>query len=202
MAGLRADRLLLASIQTLGAAATTISQMRWSGIRHQGNSHLTRCAERIGYLMGWLEGLIDREGEGFFGRVVSVQDIFLTCHLRFIANRPLDLDARLDAHPKIGALVDMLEDRASFRNNPVRWWEPGIIGYEADGTSVRATNSGWCSPQIRPERRMYMGQKIPGLSGPLLLLSETRQGFARKRDRWRAVLGIDENSYVIEIARC
>lgn len=133
------DRLLLASIQTLGTAATTISQMRWSGVRHHGNSHLTRCAERIGYLMGWLEEQINREGEGFFGKVVSVQDIFLTCHLRFIANRPLDLDIRLDAHPKIGALVDMMENRTSFRNNPVLWWEPGITGYEADGTPVRAT---------------------------------------------------------------
>lgn len=134
-----ADRLLLASIQTLGSAATTISQMRWSGIRHHSNSHLTRCAERIGYLMGWLEERINREGEGFFGGVVSVQDIFLACHLRFIANRPLDLDTGLDVHPKIEALVDMMENRASFRNNPVRWWEPGIIGYEADGTPVRVT---------------------------------------------------------------
>lgn len=134
-----ADRLLFASIQTLGIAATTISQMQWSGVRHHDNSHLTRCAERIGHLMGWLEERINR-GEGFFDRVVSVQDIFLTCHLRFIANRPLDLDIRLDTHPKIGALVDRMENRASFRNNPVRWWEPGIIGYEADGTPVRGTS--------------------------------------------------------------
>ncbi|TGR36099.1 glutathione S-transferase N-terminal domain-containing protein, partial [Mesorhizobium sp. M8A.F.Ca.ET.198.01.1.1] len=38
------DRLLFASIQTLGTAATTISQMQWSGVGHHGNSHLTRCA--------------------------------------------------------------------------------------------------------------------------------------------------------------
>ena len=66
------DRLLLASIQTLGTAATTISQMQWSGVGHHGNSHLTRCAERIGHLMGWLEERIGREGEGFFGNWVSV----------------------------------------------------------------------------------------------------------------------------------
>lgn len=133
-----ADRLLFASIQTLGTAATTISQMQWSGIRHHGNSHLTRCAERISHLIGWLEGRIDREGDGFFGGTVSVQDIFLTCHLRFIANRPLDLDVRLEEHPKIRTLVDRMEGRDSFRNNPVLWWEPGIVGYEADGTPVRA----------------------------------------------------------------
>jgi glutathione S-transferase len=89
--------------------------------------------------MGWLESRIDRDGEGFFGKTVSVQDIFLTCHLRFIANRPLDLDIRLDAHPRTRTLVNALEDRASFRNNPVLWWEPGIVGYEADGTPTRAT---------------------------------------------------------------
>jgi glutathione S-transferase len=133
------DRLLFASIQTLGTAATTISQMRWSGVRHHGNSHLTRCAERIAHLIGWLEERIDRDGEGLFGKVVSVHDIFLTCHLRFIANRPLDLGTRLDAHPKTRALVDRMEDRASFRNNPVLWWEPGITGYEADGTPIRAS---------------------------------------------------------------
>ncbi|RAZ83116.1 glutathione S-transferase family protein [Mesorhizobium hawassense] len=133
------DRLLFASIQTLGTAATTVSQMQWSGIRHHGNSHLTRCAERIAHLMAWLEGRIGRDGEGFFGRVVSVQDIILTCHLRFIANRPLDLDIRLDAHPKTRALVNKMEERASFRNNPVLWWEPGITGYEADGTPIRAS---------------------------------------------------------------
>ncbi|RVD60908.1 glutathione S-transferase family protein [Mesorhizobium sp. M2D.F.Ca.ET.185.01.1.1] len=132
------DRLLFASIQTLGTAATTISQMQWSGVGHHGNSHLTRCAERIAHLIGWLEERIDRDGEGFFGQVVSVQDIFLTCHLRFIANRPLDVDTRLAAHPKISALVNRMEDRASFRNNPVLWWEPGITGYEADGTPIRA----------------------------------------------------------------
>lgn len=133
------DKVLFASIQTLGISATTISQMQWSGVRHHGNSHLTRCAERIGHLVEWLEGRIVRNDEGFFGGIVSAQDIFLTCHLRFIANRPLELDVRLEAHPKIRALVERMESRASFRNNPVRWWEPGIVGYEADGTPVRAT---------------------------------------------------------------
>ncbi|MGX8011476.1 glutathione S-transferase family protein [Mesorhizobium sp. ORM8.1] len=132
------DKVLFSSIQTLGISATTISQMQWSGVRHHGNSHLTRCAERIGHLVGWLEHRIDRQGDGFFGKAVSVQDVFLTCHLRFIANRPLDLDIKLDLHPKIGALVDNMENRPSFRNNPVRWWEPGITGYEADGNPVRA----------------------------------------------------------------
>ncbi len=127
------DRLILATVQTLGTAATTISQMKWSGVAHDDNDYLTRCAERLPHLMGWLESRLPDETDGFLKGVVSVQDIFLTCHLNFIACRPIGLDAGLDRHPKIRALVARMEARPAFLANPVLWWEPGVIGYAEDG---------------------------------------------------------------------
>ncbi len=127
------DKLLIATIQTLGTAATTISQMTWSGIKHQDNEHLARCADRLPFLINWLEERLPNEDEGFFPDEVSAQDIFLACHLRFIANRPIGLDPRLGDHPKVKALVTRLEKRPSFMANPILWWEPGVVGYAADG---------------------------------------------------------------------
>ena len=128
-----ADRLVLATVQTLGTAATTISQMKWTGITHTDNAFLTRNAERLPYLMKWLENYLANEQQGFLEGSVSVQDIFLTCHLSFIANRPIGLDPDLDRYPKVKAMVTRMEERASFRENPILWWEPGVIGYAVDG---------------------------------------------------------------------
>ncbi|PHQ70995.1 MAG: glutathione S-transferase [Sneathiella sp.] len=129
------DKLLLATIQTLGNVATTISQMKWSGVAWQDNDYLTRGSERLPYLLDWLEArLLDTE-TGFLGNVTAVQDIFLTCHLRFIANRPLDLDCKLEKFPKIKALTERMEARTSFIENPILWWDPKVIGYAEDGTT-------------------------------------------------------------------
>jgi len=127
------DKLVLATVQTLGAAATTISQMKWSGIAYTDNQFLTRSAERLPYLMKWFEDRLENEQQGFIEDNVSVQDIFLTCHLGFIANRPIGLDAELGKYPKIKAMVNRLNGRASFQDNPILWWEPGVIGYAEDG---------------------------------------------------------------------
>jgi len=127
------DRLIFATIQTLGSAVTTISQMHWTGVAYKDNHHLTRCAARIPHLLHWLEQWIISQQEGFYSGAVSVHDIFLTCHLRFVENRPLSLDPDLSSHPKIMAMIDRLEARKSFQNNPILWWEPGVIGYADDG---------------------------------------------------------------------
>ena len=129
------DKLVFATIQTLGTAATTISQMTWSGVRHGDNAHLTRCAERLPHLLAWLEGELPSAEEGFLPDVLSVQDVFLACHLRFVENRPIGLDPELDRAPKIAALLDRLDARESFRRSPILWWEPGVVGYAADGTT-------------------------------------------------------------------
>ena len=127
------DKLLLSTIQTFGTTVATISQMKTSGVERDGNMYLTRCVERLPHLMAWLEQQVVSQDDGFFENLVSVQDMFLACWIRFIENRPLDLDPKLGDHPKIESLLRRLDQRDSFKNNPILWWEPGVIGYADDG---------------------------------------------------------------------
>ena len=131
-----ADKRLFASIQTLGTAVTTISQMTWSGVGVADNAHLQRSAERVSHLMGWLEQQLADEASGFVPGCVSIQDIFLAAHVRFAQNRPLGLDLGVERYPKLLALLARLDRRASLQANPIWWWEPGVTGYEADGTPI------------------------------------------------------------------
>jgi len=131
------DKLISATIQTMGTAITTISQMKWAGVAVDGNAYLRRSADRLPHLMGWLEDQLPDDRSGFLPGGVSVQDIFLACHLRFAENRPIGLDARVPDHRKISGLLSRLDTRPSFRANPIRWWEPGVTGYEPDGTPIR-----------------------------------------------------------------
>lgn len=130
------DKLVLSTIQTLGAAITTISQMTWAGVAVGDNAHLTRSAERLPHAMAWLEAQLPDDRSGFLPGCLSIQDIFLACHLRFAENRPIGVDPRVSNHPRIAGLLSRLDRRASFRANPIRWWEPGVTGYEADGTPI------------------------------------------------------------------
>ena len=132
------DRLIFSTIQTMGAAITTISQMTWAGVAVGDNTHLTRSADRLPHMMRWLEDQLPDERSGFLPVCVSIQDIFLACHLRFAENRPIGLDPRTAGHPRIAGLLARLDARPSFRANPIRWWEPGITGYQADGTPIRS----------------------------------------------------------------
>ena len=132
-----ADKLVMGTIQTFGTAATTISQMKWSGVPIEGNAHLSRSAEKLEHILGWLEGRIETDGEGLVPGVASAQDVFIACHVRFVQARPLGIELRLDRFPRLEALLDRLDRRPSFRANPVWWWEPGIVGYEPDGIPIR-----------------------------------------------------------------
>lgn len=133
------DKLIFSTIQTLGTAVTTISQLTWTGVTVRDNSHLERSADRIRHILGWLETQIEGPaGDGFLPGVLSVQDIFLACHIRFAQARPLQISLALQESPKVGALLDRLDRRPSFKANPVWWWEPGVTGYQADGTPVYA----------------------------------------------------------------
>lgn len=126
------DKRIYMTVQNLGTTITTISQLTWTGVRHRDNEFLTRCAERYLTLLTWLEGQLVNDGEGFFESELSAQDIFLTCYLGFVANRPLDLDATLDSYPRIAALVKRTESRTSFTANPIAWWDPDVVGYAED----------------------------------------------------------------------
>jgi glutathione S-transferase len=130
------DKLVLATVRTLGTSVTTISQLTWTGVRAAENAHLARCADRLPFLLGWLESQLGERGAGFLPGLLSLQDILLACHLRFLQNRPLGVEVRLEEYPKVNHLLDRLDERASFRANPIWWWEPGIAGHLDDGTPV------------------------------------------------------------------
>jgi glutathione S-transferase len=134
------DRLTFATIQTFGNAATTISQMRWSGVPLDRNAHMERSAEKLTHILRWLEALLGHGDGGFLPGRLSIQDIFLACHVRFVEARPLGIDLNLPAFPKVAGLLDRLDQRASFVSEPVWWWEPGIIGYQPDGTPLRLSD--------------------------------------------------------------
>lgn len=129
------DRLIASSVHTLGTSATIIGQMKWGGTAIEGSAYLTVCAEQFPYLLNWLEKQIPNEGAGFQPGVLSVQDIALGCHLGYLLNRPIGINPKLENFPKIQSLLDCLNERASFRNNPILWWEPGVIGYAKDGVT-------------------------------------------------------------------
>ena len=118
------DRLVMASIRTLGISVTTVSQLTWTSVTPPDNAHARRCADRLPHLLGWLEGQLAAEGEGFLPGSLSLQDIFLACIVRFLQNRPLGLDPRLDRLPRIDALLHRLAGRESFVANPIHWWAP------------------------------------------------------------------------------
>jgi len=128
------DKLVFATVQTFGTAATTISQLTWSGVGVDQNTHLQRSAAKLSHILQWLEDQLPQIAGGFFGDATSIQDIFLACHVRFVQARPLGLKLKLESYPRINALLDRLDNRPSFRANPIWWWEPGVIGYEPDGT--------------------------------------------------------------------
>jgi glutathione S-transferase len=130
------DKLILSTIQTIGTAITTVSQMKWAGVAVTDNAYLTRAAHRLPHVMKWLEDQLPDDRSGFLPGCLAIQDIFLACHLRFAENRPIGIDPLVSDHPKIAALLSRLDERPSFRANPIWWWEPGVTGYQADGTPI------------------------------------------------------------------
>jgi glutathione S-transferase len=121
------DRLQLATLQTLGAAVTNVSQFTWTGESFDphlaaGNLFVARNKERLPYLLDWAETELASTSEGFVPRFLSVQDILLAVPLTFIDRRPIGLDWRSDVRPKTRALVDRLESRPSFlETSPASW---------------------------------------------------------------------------------
>ena len=134
------DKLVFSTIQTFGTAVTTISQLTWTGVSVADNPHLARCAERTGRILSWLEGELPGVNEGFLSGCLSVQDVFLACHIRFAGARPLGLTLGMDAFPKTHALLLRLDERESFATTPIRWWDPDVIGYAQDGQPIYPTS--------------------------------------------------------------
>ncbi|KJK25901.1 glutathione S-transferase [Burkholderiaceae bacterium 16] len=120
------DKLVLATLQTLGVSTTTVSQLQWSGIRHEENSHAARCAIRNQHLFDWFEAQLIGTADGFVPGVVSAQDILLACICQFIETRPLRLSWRAPDRPKLASLIARMEQRPSFQEEAALWWEPGV----------------------------------------------------------------------------
>ncbi|SAL79639.1 glutathione S-transferase family protein [Caballeronia telluris] len=120
------DKLVLATLQTFGASTTMVSQLQWSGVKHEDNVHAARCAVRNQYLLDWFETqLIGAEG-AFVPGVTSAQDILLTCVCQFIETRPLRLSWRSPGRPKVASLVARMKRRPSLQQEAALWWEPGV----------------------------------------------------------------------------
>ncbi len=49
------DKLIFSTIQTFGNAATIISQMTWSGVGVEDNSHLERSSEKLNHILQCLK---------------------------------------------------------------------------------------------------------------------------------------------------
>ena len=130
------DKLIFSTVQTFGNAATTISQMTWTGVGVSDNAHLERSAEKLSHILQWLEDQLSSAEGGFLPGCLSMQDIFLAAHIRFVQARPLGVELNLTEFGKIKNLLQRLDERESFQANPIWWWEPGIIGYQSDGTPV------------------------------------------------------------------
>lgn len=120
------DKLVHATLQTFGVSTSTISQLQWSGIRHEEIAHGTRSAVRNQHLLDWFESELVSTADGFVPGVVSVQDVLLACWCQFIERRPLRLTWKASYRPKIEALVARLDIRPSFQQEPAFWWEPGV----------------------------------------------------------------------------
>lgn len=120
------DKLIPATLQTFGVSTTMVSQLQWSGVRHEENVHATRCVMRNQYLLDWFETQLIGADGAFVPGVISAQDILLTCICQFIETRPLRLSWRSPRRPKLASLVARLERRPSFQQEAALWWEPGV----------------------------------------------------------------------------
>jgi len=120
------DKLVLATLQTFGVSTTTVSQLQWSGIRHEENGHAARCALRNQHLLDWFEAQLTGADGAFVSGVISAQDILLTCICQFIETRPLRLSWRAPSRPKLASLVARIARRPSLQQEAALWWEPGV----------------------------------------------------------------------------
>lgn len=126
------DRLVHATLQTFGVSTATVSQLQWSGIRHEDNGHGTRSVIRTQHLLDWFESELASTDDGFVPGVVSVQDVLLACWCQFIERRPLRFTWKAEHRSKVGGLVARLETRPSFQQEPALWWEPGVTYGDTD----------------------------------------------------------------------
>lgn len=126
------DKLTHATLQTLGEAIVTLSQLERTGLRHEDNAFTLRCAARIQTLLDWCEHQLSHAAPGFVADVVSAQDIMLACCCQLLDRRSLRIGWNTAQRPRLRRLIASLAQRASFQQEPVLWWEHGIDYGDAD----------------------------------------------------------------------
>jgi glutathione S-transferase len=154
------DKLVHATLQTFGVSTVTVSQLRWSGLRHEDNAHPARSAIRNQHLLGWFEGELASTEDGFVPGVVSAQDVLLACWCQFIERRPVGLTWKAPHRPKMEALVARLEKRPSFRQEPALWWEPGVTYADPEEVAWAAQKTIYAGPSFSEWSRTQ-GQTPP-----------------------------------------
>jgi glutathione S-transferase len=80
--------------------------------------------------------------EGFVPGLLSAQDVLLGVMIMFMEKRPLRLSWRSRERRKMAALHARLQSRPSFIENPILWWEPGVVGYDGDTPLFANTDKG------------------------------------------------------------
>ncbi len=130
------DKLLSATLNTLGESLVIVAQCKFVGVTADDNAYVARNASRVQYILDWVEPLTFSEQEGFFPGVISIQDIALACYLMYIDKRPIGIEWRVPNRPRNAALHDRLAARPSFSANPVWWFDVGVTGYQDDGTPI------------------------------------------------------------------
>lgn len=120
------DKLVHATLQTLGEAIVTVSQLERTGLRHEDNAFTQRCSARIQRLLDWCEGQLLDAGGGFVPDAVCVQDVLLVCFCQLLDRRMLRIRWQAPHRRRVAALVAHLAERQSFVLEPVLWWEPGV----------------------------------------------------------------------------
>jgi glutathione S-transferase len=134
--------LAFATLQTLGVSTTVISQLQWAGVKHEDNAYAERCAARIQHVLDWCESMLASSDEGFVPGLLSAQDVLLGVMIMFMEKRPLRLAWRSRERRKMAALHARLQTRPSFIENPILWWEPGVVGYDGDTPLFANTDKG------------------------------------------------------------
>jgi glutathione S-transferase len=137
-----ADKLAFATLQTLGVSTTVISQLQWAGVKHEDNAYAERCAARIQHVLDWCESMLASSDEGFVPGLLSAQDVLLGVMIMFMEKRPLRLSWRSRERRKMAALHARLQSRPSFIENPILWWEPGVVSYDGDTPLFANTDKG------------------------------------------------------------
>jgi len=86
--------------------------------------------------LSWLEAQLPDDGSGFIPGTLAVQDVFFVSGIRFAEARPIGVELAWSRYPRLKALTARLDQRPSFKANPIWWWDPKVLGYRPGGSPL------------------------------------------------------------------